>query len=434
MKIAILSKATHISKINGFSTFVQNLVQEYPDIHWHLLLDTEPDNFKELFPWENISFIANSTQYKETSKESAFKQFCPIDCSGTGIMKFQNVLMEALTKNIYDFVFIHKLDAFMAIFNLGLLDVLPVVYYTHDPLLPHLRKELDGLDSIELDLILKYSELKKLIIGTQSFLNKEKILEQNPRANVKVLPIFIEKHLREVSTNESKEGVLIVGGGKVKQMELAIKSIHEAGLKAIIISNSLFKKKIEALIEGTEAKAYYDVSGDEKIELFKKAKVLLSTSKVETFGINVVEGLHHCNVVLLQTNPWVDVFKYECMLTDKKNLVDTLKKAHSLKFDPIALQENAKIYTDNALEIWNEFLTPQEPKEIRKSKLLDFISLRDFINFEYYITQFLGRSKVAAIDLNTVYSNKDNIKRLDFNDCTVIGPIDCNFSLVEDEW
>jgi hypothetical protein len=413
MKIAILSRSAHISKLNGFSVFLKTLIEEYPGIYFHILTEKEPKKEAyELFNYPNVLIINNEKHYSQESKaELSFKTFLPSDATATKQLEFQNVLLESLSTNVYDFVLIHKFDTFLTILNLGLMDVLNVIYYTHDANLPHLRPVASGLEPHEMDLVFAYSQMSNLIIGTQSELNKRSIIEHFPKAKVKVLPIFLEANMT-IEGSLEKSGCLVVGGGSLKRWELAVTSIHEAGLKPIMISNSVFKKSIEDFMKetGIPIEVHYDVTGENKLRIFQKAKVLVSCSKMETFGINVVEGLHHCNVVLLKDNPWVEAFEGFVKFSSKEDLAIEIKKAHE---SPLNRQDVFAEFSHEARLKWMGLLYLSESfNTIKKSKLKDYLEQGGGSTNDY-IKNFLGRSDLGCIDLVTIYSNLFNFSKMD---------------------
>jgi glycosyltransferase involved in cell wall biosynthesis len=249
-------------------------------------------------------------------------------------INFRQSLFKALQcGRKYDFILCNTPEAILPVYALGLTDVIPTMYYTHNE---NFVSDYDGVGpfSHEYDEVYRnVMKLPRLLIGTQSLRNVEYLKKHYEQ--VFHLPMPLADFEVAEDYNGPKEGVLFVGRWEDrKNPELFVKVVKDLQCPVKVMTNALGKSKFEAALKEAGIQKYEiftDVFGKAKADLIKSSTVFFNPSKKESFSYATLECLGHCHVVTLDDYDWQKGFTgfvdFDTLsITSKKGVRELIQK------------------------------------------------------------------------------------------------------------
>ena len=303
-RIAFLISDQHLIPHGGIGQFAKGFCEmaERHDCIVDLILDTQPRNsFFEV----NGEVIAPNKPHSMSDHRDAFA-FSDSYCLERA-MNFRNAMMKAFQSRLYDSIVINTPEAYLGVYPLDMARHIPMVFYTHNENLVFRNESFKGVFNPTFDsFFIAAMKADHLVIGTQTDRNTEELEEAG--CAVLTLPMPMpERGLLEPWTGE-KSGLLFIGRWEDrKNPQEFIRVAAETGLPVkVMTAASSIKKWREALKEAgvKNHDVRGGITGQEKVDFIRSAKVFYMPSKSESYGFSLFEAAGHCHCVVLENYGW----------------------------------------------------------------------------------------------------------------------------------
>lgn len=403
MRISFVISSQHLIPHGGIGQFTKGFLEQIA--HGHIVdivMDKDPADAKFLNVSNDIFVKPNKPlSYAGHTEAFAFSESLNFE----KMINFRDSLLKSFGRGIPDLLIVNSIEALPAVFSLGIHDIIPVLVYTHSE---YLAGFVDYKASTFSKEFLEFNEMlfkyKGFIIGTQTELNRKRILEVfDDSLNVLSLPMPIPEVDLLKETNDEKEGVLFMGRYEDrKNPEEYIRVIKETGLPAKVMTNETGAKKFVRRFNEEGIKKYkieIGLTGKRKVDFIRGSKIYYNPSKLESFGFTMLEGLSQCTTFVLEDYQWSSNFSgANFFKTSKKEAADKIKTLYN---SPVWNSNKwVNEYNKDALKKWKEFLEDSAlKKEIGKHKLKE-----NEFRLSTYLTN-LGRS-YSIEDIRTLMNNK----------------------------
>lgn len=362
--VCFLISDQHLIPHGGIGQFCKSFIELCDRLEWRIdiVLDKKPTN----------DFLQNNAKVRfyYTEKPLSYKDHTSSFMHSDSVnyekcQNFQLGLALATKHNKYDLFVANTLESVISSYTNG---CRPLVSYTH--LYRSIYRDADNgkfLDSFHV-LQDKMNEMPDIIVGTQSFSNKESL--DKFVANCEVLPMPMpERQLLYPSKFVNRSGVLYIGRWEEgKRPKVFLDLCHKANMPVKILTNVNGAKKFkQACIDLgiTDYEIKYGITGEEKVDFITSSAVHLNCSKLESYCFAMLECIGHMPCIVLDDQEWSKNFDNQHIHVVSKSLaVDKLKELYySMAYKSIGINNqrfNNTIYTnqlDNeAMKLWRDLL------------------------------------------------------------------------------
>lgn len=411
-RVLFVISSQHFIVHGGIGQFAKGFKDICRELNWQVdyALDKEPAD-TELANYvgiENIIYPTNGYSY--SSHNSTFMFHDSINYE-RGI-NLRNAVIKAHQTRIYDMIIVNSLDAVEPVYNLGLSDYIPVVYYTHSEFLI--------FEDIKDNLILKSQAISQAVhmmslpgitVGTQSRLNKELI---SARGNIDVnhLPMPLPEKGLETQSNNEKSGVLFIGRFEERKKPITfIDAVVQANLPAKIMTSVSGVKKFEKEFKKrgyTDYEIKAGIMGDEKVQFIQSAKLAFHPSILESYGFACLETIYSCETIVLDKYLWVKNFDGLVTKASSKSISKVLTERYSQDYSP-PLGELSKLQKEIP-GIWNSFLESysKEGSSVQSSQFDKELEEQTSMSISNW-SRLLNR-ELVLFEIIALYKRKHNYK------------------------
>lgn len=235
---------------------------------------------------------------------------------------FDRVVKHLCSRFYYDLIVCNTPEAGLAVYNIGLQKVTNVVFYTHLETL--ISSEFPKRNKVFTKQFLSFfrnflnvDEDQDLIIGTQSSSNVDIIHQYSKNANAKELPLlmpyteykFFERDMEPIE----QEGVLFIGRHEDrKRPNKFIEFVQKTGMKPKVMTNYNGSKKFRQKFEEHGIHDYdiaSNLSGKEKIDFVRSAKLMFYPSNSESFAYAVLDAVAFMPVIMFRNYEWTQTWE-----------------------------------------------------------------------------------------------------------------------------
>ena len=437
-RIMFLVPKKHVTYSGGTGSFTKSFLEMAENMHWCVDLvlnrplgDKENDMLKDLALEHNI-YTPTVNEYLPTTQHNnmfVFKDAINMET----VINFQSAMMKALSENSYDMVLSNVPDATLAAQHIGISDYIPVVHYTHNESSIHHGKYKDNtFRKCYNDYLKDLFSSASIYCGTQSQTNVDIIEVAHSFAKVHLLPMPVPERGLLNPSYEPKDGVMFIGRCENrKNPKEFVRAIAESGLNAKVLTKGKDVKKWEHLFAEAGVTNYeikFDISGQEKVDYIKSAKVAYHPSKLESYGFSAFETLHSCPTVCLKKYVWWESFKkFDVYATTTEDVTLLLKELHEQPWNEDWQMTGMVLHDYSIPRYWHKFLIDAEeaykkfvPYQLKPGNLKDalqngIVKLKDYnislgrqINIED--VDVISKKKYA---LNVKYTKSDTYLSMD---------------------
>lgn len=435
-RVAFVISDQHFIPHGGIGSFCKSFYEMGQELNWlvDVVLDKKPRN-SELLKWfqnadANIFYPDNALPYSEHSNTFVFRDGFNMEKS----INFRKSLMKAFEHNLYDMVVINTPEGGLGVYDLGLQDKIPVIYYTHNENIVFFDVPETGVFNNAFNEISKrLMTFDNMITGTQTTRNQQAINANYDWADVRVLPMRIPELQLLQKEDTEKEGVLFIGRfEKRKNPEFFIKTMKETGLKPKVMTNDRGKKKFEEAFKQAGITDYdirAGIIGDEKVNFIKSARLAFHPAIQECNPFSAFETLHSCPTFALEENEWWRNFEGLIRTTNKKNAVNDLLQAYNEKFDLESQLNKMKVLHDSIANTWETVIKeteiPKGDKPTSKTSLgKALLNSETPISLHHFYFEHLGRDTLGWDDVESAYNRRSNMNIWHTKDGTFVGLTD----------
>lgn len=337
------------------------------------------------------------------------------------IMNFKSAIAKAFEHAVYDLIVVNDEEAVDVVYTMGL--KVPVVYYTHNP------ESIVSLPSSPFapNYVKWLHDILRrpgLIVGTQSPENCKFIKDRfGDDVNVKFLPMpLAEEDILRAKQDKDADGILFIGTFQErKDPEEFIRVCVETGQHAKVMTSQKGVKKFQQAFEQAGVVNYtikHSISGQEKIDFIKSAKVGYHPSRLETFGYGVMETSCVIPTVTLDY-PWTLIHEGYVTRATKDNVVDVIKGM--IESDQEYAGPHAS-YHDDIFKSWSDMNdlvcnVKPDPEIVAHMKEHGGCSINDLI------FTVKGRRMMSFCEYNSIYNkiNSPWAKRNEYKEGSFFG-------------
>ena len=284
------------------------------------------------------------------------------------VADLQNSILKALTFP-YKAIICSTYEACAACIGLGLTHIMPVYYRTHNS---HVVCGTEGQGYAKIHSLLLSAAFNNLKILANCQNTLDSLRERYGVSGQVALNHVTFEQVKSVK----KEGLLYISRfDEVKQPKLFASIAQKLNIKARVLTNSIqAAKSWTKLLDEYEVEhdIKYALTGSEKWKFITSAKYAISTSRVESFGLGILETLPYCPTFIIKSDyDWYKNFDY----FDCSNL-----KVISVKEIDQILKSKTKVDSDTVIssiqkatkKSWYDFVenVKFECKESKKSELV----------------------------------------------------------------
>jgi len=354
-RIALLQLARTLTSTNGMTTFVDNFIRMNEKLGVHVDLITDRDVNSMSKPcvldkdYTNVSYFYPDEPLSATIDTRLRGTFTYSVALETQI-NFRDALYKAMTHNVYDMILLNSEDPIPAVINMDLR--MPVYMYTHfaalvwpDQTQPIFKNLVEQTECYQ----------HHLRFLTQSQKNVDALKERNIVSEVARLPLhprFIENASKPV--NPDADGMLFNGRiANEKRFDEFLRAAAAIDVPAYAMTGAQNIDRMVKMAKEAGVKNFTVVSGvtgEEKIQFMRQAKVTYHPSIFESFGYAVGEACHVHSVVVDGKYPYTHAFSEQGLpvtITETKNIDAELKR---LVEEPISIDLNACNRFNNEIE------------------------------------------------------------------------------------
>ncbi|MGC1495427.1 MAG: glycosyltransferase [Sulfitobacter sp.] len=247
------------------------------------------------------------------------------------VANFTRSLELALKQAKPDHILINTPDAVQSIAVLGLQNTFPTTFYTHhENLVVPPEKASTVFAPSYNDFLYFVPSVKGITTATQCDYNLTRMGHLRFSTPPVVLPMPIPDPQLMQPYAGQREGVLFIGRHEPrKDPKLFVKTIAKAGLPAKVLTNkrgaTKFKKLFQdAGVTNSEIKA--QITGDDKADFIKSAKIAFHPAVSESYGFSAMETLAAgLPTLLIKERGWWQAFKDDGVhLTSTEDVVSDL--------------------------------------------------------------------------------------------------------------
>lgn len=441
-RIAFLISDQHFHAHGGIGSFAKSFTEMCQRIDWKvdMILDKKPrhDNFVEIIERAGAN-IVYSDDYKSYGRHSTFFQNGDT-INSDKISNFRDGIIKALQKNVYDMYVVNTQEAMSAIYSFSFDEYVPVMFYTH--LHSMIYREAQNFTS---DVFLpnyhhffnKHMEFPNAIIGTQSQKNVDELTKYGANNCALLRMPMSERSLLEPYQGQ-KDGVLFIGRWEEgKNPEAYLKVMKQCQLPCKVMTSETsvekFKKAFkEAGITNFTIKA--DISGEEKVEFIRSAKVFFMPSLRENYPFAFIECVGHMPTVVLDKQDWSTNFDQRYFVTAPlENIPAIIAEMYNsdINYYETGALEYIKSLDDNISIDWQSFLSEFE-KTSKKSnsntaQLHSIIDQKETIRYDDFFRVDLNRNSVNRNDCVSFFGNRHKYNTVYTDQFTYLSK-DANFT------
>lgn len=277
---------------------------------------------------------------------------------------FATALKLALNASKPTHILINTPEAALAVIELGLQDFIPTTFYTHHenlviPVVPKSSKFGPEYMQMLFDIV----GTPNIQTATQSQFNVERMGHLPLLESAVVLAMPIPDPELLMSYNGARNGVLFIGRHEPrKQPAVFARKVGLAGLPAKVLTNAKGADKFRETFKKhgiTDYKIEYEITGQDKADFIKSARIAFHPAKLESYGFSAMETLAAgLPTMLVQEYGWWWAF------IDDGVHITPIRQAHlklqQLYERPIsAAPTYGKVQEQQTFEEWERYFSSQ---------------------------------------------------------------------------
>lgn len=243
----------------------------------------------------------------------------------------------ARAENEPDHILINTPDAVEAALNLNLHKKHPTTFYTHhENLVVPMDKASKVFGASYNGFLYLIPQIPGITLATQCDYNLARMGHLAFATPPIVLPMPIPDPQLMQPFSGQREGVLFIGRHEPrKDPKLFVKTVAEAGLPAKVLTNKRGIKKFKELFENagvTDFEIKAQITGDEKTDFIKSAKIAFHPAVSESYGFSAMETLAAgLPTLLIEEREWWRSFEHDSVdLTSKEDATAALRNLYDL--------------------------------------------------------------------------------------------------------
>ena len=413
-RIAFLISDQHFIPHGGIGSFCKGFTEMCNRIGWKvdILLDKQPNNshFKELITkmGGNVLYPESPLKYSDHVGTFAFSDTINFE----KIINFRKVIVESLSRNLYDMMVCNTQEAMTAAYAMTLNKDIPVVFYTH--LHSMIFRKAQNFSDVFLDsyhnFYNKHMEFDDIYIGTQSKKNIAELTSYGANNCVLLQMPMSERGLLE-RYNGKREGVLFIGRWEEgKNPEAYIRVMKECMLPCRVMTNESGKKKFEKAFSEVGITNYTikaGITGQEKVDFIHSSDTFFMPSLRENYPFAFLECLGHMPCVVLDNQDWSDNFDsqyyHKVNIKQAANLIKTIYGGTQLS----TALDYVKKLDELVSQGWIRFLFDFVPRKAKTDKAA--INSFNTVCYSEYL-ESLNRKQLAREDFESVFTNKHKFR------------------------
>ncbi|MEP5731786.1 MAG: glycosyltransferase [Sulfitobacter sp.] len=299
-RIFFLISEEHFIPHGGIGSFWRGFRRMSEHFGWRVtvIMDKPP---KEAALWmahdsENVTIAwpENPLCYEDHNpSDSRWKKEIP---NTFKIENFKTALHDALSANDPTHILINTPDAGRAVIELRLQEKYPTTFYTHHENLvinPVPKSSIFGAEYM--GMLVNIVGTAGIQTATQSHYNVERMAHMSLSAPPIVLPMPIPDPELLEPYDGSREGVLFIGRHEPrKQPAVFARKVVQAELPAKVLTNKNGESKFRKTFEKhgvTDFEIRSQITGQEKADFIKSARIAFHPAKLESYGFSAMETL-----------------------------------------------------------------------------------------------------------------------------------------------
>jgi glycosyltransferase involved in cell wall biosynthesis len=346
------------------------------------------------------------------------------------VINFRDSVIQALSKSVYDLIVLNTPEALIAVRAMNIEKFVPIVFYTHNENLVFPEDVKKRTFNEQYDLIMSdlVSSGSGVTLGTQTETNANALKTNLPDVDVRYLPMPVPEPLL-LSGNDihikGRSGVLFIGRFEDRKgPKDFIEMIKATGLPAKVMTNDTGARKFrEALNKNqlSDENLKVSITGKEKVDFMKSARVHFNPSIRESFGYALFECAHLMPCVVYDDVSWVDNFaSLPLIKTNKSKLNDEINLLYNANFRSVVDAQIAELleWDKQTMLKWEEFVDSfklgydaSERGEIQK---LTSTFMND------YFKQHLKRDHMSIEEIKSVLRNSHSFQKIQVVGGTVL--------------
>lgn len=324
----------HFIPTGGIGSFFRGFLRMADASKWDVtvVLDKKPfGQSRELMAASPTADFVWPTEFRSYAAHTKATEFKGEQINLAKVANFKDALALALQQREPDHLLVNTPDAFQSVEELGLQDRFRTTFYTHHENLVVPPSEASTVFAPEYnDFLYRIPSVKNVRVATQSHLNVLRMdtLQFWTSPIVLQMPIPDPELLQPYTGPRS--GVLFIGRHEPrKDPKLFAKTIAATGLPAKVLTNKRGIKKFEKLFANhgvADFEIKGQITGKEKTDFIKSAKVAFHPATSESYGFSAMETLAAgLPTLLIEERGWWQSFKGDGVhLTSAENAPSAL--------------------------------------------------------------------------------------------------------------
>ncbi len=339
----------HFIPTGGIGSFFRGFLRMANASNWDVtvVLDKKPfGQSRELMEAStNAKFVWPATvrSYAEHTKATQFKGE---QINQAKVANFKDALGMALAQREPDHILINTPDAFQSVEELGLQDRFRTTFYTlHENLVVPPGEASDVFAQEYNEFLYRIPSVPNVRIATQSNFNVQRMNALKFWTSPIILQMPIPDAELLLPYTGPRSGVLFIGRHEPrKDPKLFVKTIAATGLPAKVLTNKRGIKKFQTLFAKhgvTDFEIKGQITGKEKTDFIKSAKVAFHPATSESYGFSAMETLAAgVPTLLIEEREWWRSFAKDGVhLTSAGDVPSELSKLYAT-----AKPQNAQIW------------------------------------------------------------------------------------------
>lgn len=233
------------------------------------------------------------------------------------VINFQKTILKAYSEHLYDLIIVNTPEAGYAAFNLGINQLVPIVYYTHQE--NYFRNPGQQIwtftdEYVKLSTTDMFFAGGLAMLGTQTSEGVGRLLHSHPNASIKHLPFFVPASEMTISNDEGT-GVLFIGRFEDRKRPKEFFNMLEAtGLPGRVLTSKNSLEKFEAEAKRRNIKDFVvkaDIFGKEKIAFINSCQAAYLPYVLESYSYSTFECAHRLHTFICNDSCWHSLWKDE---------------------------------------------------------------------------------------------------------------------------
>jgi glycosyltransferase involved in cell wall biosynthesis len=342
------------------------------------------------------------------------------------VLNFKKALMEALEDAVYDAIIVNDEEGILPAMSLAL--PIPVIYVTHNPESIVDSEGTSPFHPLYLWWMQEALKTPGLIVATQSEKNVSLIKEEHG-VDAMLLPYPIPEQglLQGAAPLEERGGILYIGTFQDrKDPREYIRVAKTLGLKPKVMTSQAGVRKFEKAFSEvgiTDYDVRHSITGTEKVDFIRSARVAYHPSKSESFGYAVLEAACVVPTFILEEYAfWTDMHREYTTVVPRTEVVSAIRS--ELESPRVQGTEVVEFLTERTAGLWAEVIEgPRSSRSNTSAKLHAWLMEKGGIPVRGYYHVYKERKTKSIEDVQTLHRAvcDERLKVVHFHDESFIG-------------